>query len=80
MITFGSRCVWQQEQNGNCHGGVPGGMNKLVVGIFFEEDEAEEAAADDGDTWHEEAAGVLHAGVADALGRAVRYLQQEIKM
>ena len=55
-------------------------MNKLVVGIFFEEDEAEEAAADDGDTWHEEAAGVLHAGVADALGRAVRYLQQEIKM
>ena len=55
-------------------------MNKLVVGIFFQEDEAEEAAADDGDSWHEEAAGVLHAGVADALGRAVRYLQQEIKM
>ena len=46
-------------------------MDKLVVGVLLQEDEAEQAAADDRHPWQEEAAGVLQARVADPFSRAV---------
>ena len=47
---------------------MPDGMNKLIVGFFLQKHEAEKSPTHNCHTWQKEAAGVLEAGVADALG------------
>ena len=65
-FTFFDWSVWQQEEDRDGHGCVPGGVDELVVGLLLEEDEAEEAAAHHGHAGQEKATGVLEAGVADS--------------
>ena len=49
-------------------------MNKLIVGFFLQKYETEKSPRHNCHTWQKEAAGVLEARVADALGRAVGHL------
>jgi hypothetical protein len=64
-LTFFDWSIWQQEEDRDCHGCMPGGVDELVVGLLLEEDEAEEAAAHHGNAGQEETASVLEAGVAN---------------
>ena len=67
--------VWrhlrQQEQDGHRHGHLPGGVHELVVVLVLQDQEAEQPGSQDPQSGEEEAAGVLHAGVAVAVRRAV---------
>ena len=67
--------LWQQEEDCDGHGDVPGGVDELVVALVLQDHEAEEATAQNADPGQEEAAGVLEAGEALAVGRAVRGLE-----
>ena len=68
----------QQEENGHRHRDLPGRVDKLVVVLVLQDQEAEQAGGEDAQPGEEEAAGVLHAGVAVAVAGAVGDLEKRL--
>ena len=55
--------LWQKEEDSDCHGDVPRGVDELVIALVLQDDEAEESPAQDTQPGEEEAAAVLEARV-----------------